>query len=312
MQARNNGGGQNSNSSSSSNGGSTLPAGLHFATDYYPEAWVDEPDLAKNDVQRQKDAKLTYIRIGEFIWSTIEPEDGKYDWTLLDRAIEEIGNSGMKVILGTPTATPPRWATTKYDIYGQDPNHFNRIFGSRRHYSTSSPDYQMLSKRITEQLAKRYGSNPHVGMWQQDNEMGCHDTVRTYDKHAEKAFQQWLQKKYGSVENMNKAQGTKYFWSMGLNSFDDMPLPTQSVTENNPAVRLDFYEFSSDQTINFAKEQFDIIRKYRTVNQVLTTNFMGYFNQFDHHRYANETGIEAATWDSYPLGEPTVGPDCDP
>jgi Beta-galactosidase len=94
-----------STSSSSSNGTSTsnvdtFPAGLHMAVDYYPEAWTDEPEKKNGDVQRQKDAGLSYIRIGEFMWSTIEPQDGVYNWTLLDSAIDEIGSKGMKVILG--------------------------------------------------------------------------------------------------------------------------------------------------------------------------------------------------------------------
>lgn len=176
----------------------------------------------------------------------------------------------------TPTATPPRWASTKYDIYGADAEGKNRIHGSRRHYSFSSPDYQKLSRRITEALAKRYGSNKHVGAVQLDNEFGCHGTVRTYDKHAQKAFQQWLEKKYKNVQTMNTMHGNK-FWSQEYDSFEDVPLPTLQTTENNPALRLDFYDFSSDQVIAFAKDQADAWKKHRKVNQPITTNFMGYF-----------------------------------
>ncbi|KDN52458.1 glycoside hydrolase family 42 protein [Tilletiaria anomala UBC 951] len=290
-----------SNSTSASLG--AFPHGLHFGVDYYPEAWVDPGELDKKatDTQRQKEAGLQYVRIGEFMWKNIEPQDGVYNFTLLDQAIEDIGSKGMKVILGTPTATPPRWASLKYDILPQDSMHFDRIHGSRRHYSFSSPDYQMLSKRITKKLAERYGDNPHVGAIQLDNEFGCHSTVRTYDKHAKGAFQKWLQNKYGDVETMNRLQGNT-FWSQAYDAFDEVDVPTQEVTESNPALRLDFFEFSSDQVIAFAKDQADIWRKYRKHNAPISTNFMGFFVDFDHHKFAKEVGLELATFDSYPLG----------
>ncbi len=34
--------------------------------------------------------------------------------TGLDRAIAVLGEAGLKVVLGTPTATPPRWMVDKH------------------------------------------------------------------------------------------------------------------------------------------------------------------------------------------------------
>lgn len=277
---------------------SRWPKGLHFAVDYYPAQW---PDLLwADDAARMANATLSYARISEFDWAILEPTDGNYDWSLLDRSIQVLHQQGVKVILGTPTATPPVWAVKNYDILGADAQGRQRRFGSRRHYSFSSTDYRMLLKRFVAAMAKRYGSHEAVVGWQIDNELGCHGTVRTYDNNARKRWQQWLSNKYNNnITLYNMMQG-RVFWSSTYQSFDQIELPMLEVTESSPAGRLDFYHFSSDMAIEYAKEQVDMIRKYS--DKAITTNFMGAFLDFDHFKLARETGIDLVTWDSYPLG----------
>ncbi|KAJ1022020.1 hypothetical protein NDA18_005255 [Ustilago nuda] len=208
---------------------SRWPEGLHFAVDYYPSQWPEF--LWEDDAAKMANATLSYARISEFDWAILEPTDGNYDWSLLDRSIEALHSEGVKVILGTATATSPIWAVKDYDILGADAQGRQRRFDSRRHYSTSSPDFRKLSKRF---------------------------------------------------------------------SFDQIDLPMLEVTESSPAGRLDFYHFSSDMTIEYAKDQVNTIRKYS--DKAITTNFMGAFLDFDHFKLARETGLDLATWDSYPLG----------
>ena len=74
---------------------------------YYPEHWPES--MWANDAARMVAAGLSCVRIGEFAWSRIEPEPGRFDWGWLDRAIAVLGAAGLGVILGTPTATPPKW-----------------------------------------------------------------------------------------------------------------------------------------------------------------------------------------------------------
>ena len=277
---------------------SKWPKGLHFAVDYYPSQWPEY--LWESDAEKMANASLSYVRINEFDWALLEPTEGNYDFSLLDRSIETLASKGLKVILGTPTATPPIWAVRNYDILGQDAQGRDRRFGSRRHYSFSSPDYRMLSKRITTALAKRYGENENVIAWQLDNEFGCHSTTRTYDKNAEKRFQGWLSEKYNNnITLFNEMQG-RVFWSQDYQSFDQIRVPQLEVTESTPAHRLDFYEFSSDMVIEYAKDQVDIIRAHSS--KAITTNYMGYFLEYDHHKFSQSLGLDLATWDSYPLG----------
>ncbi len=160
---------------------------------YYPEHWPEAqwPD----DARHMAKAGLTWIRIGEFAWGRIEPEPGRYDWGWLDRAIDTLGAAGLKVVLGTPTATPPKWVLDRHpdmlaiiDAEGRPGK-----FGSRRHYCFSHAGYLDECRRIVTALARRYGRNPHIGAWQTDNEYGCHDPVMSYSDAACRAFGASLQ-----------------------------------------------------------------------------------------------------------------------
>ncbi len=117
------------------------------------------------------DAGLTWVRIGEFAWSRLEPSPGMLDFDWLDAAIDTLGKAGLKVVLGTPTATPPRWMLARHpDMLAVDAEGRPRKFGSRRHYCFSHEGYKDECARIVTLLADRYGRNPYVAAWQTDNE----------------------------------------------------------------------------------------------------------------------------------------------
>ena len=199
------------------------------------------------------DLGLTWVRIGEFAWSRIEPSFGDLQFDWLDRAIEVLGSAGLKVILGTPTATPPRWMLNKHpDMLAWDAQGRERGFGSRRHYDFSHDGYREECARIVDILARRYGANPHVAAWQTDNEYDCHDTVLSYSPAAERAFQNWLAETYGTIEALNMAWGN-VFWSMEYDHFEQIALPNLTVTEPNPSHVLAFRRFRSAMAAKFNK-----------------------------------------------------------
>ncbi|MEP6148743.1 MAG: beta-galactosidase, partial [Nisaea sp.] len=223
---------------------------------YYPEHWPEA--LWAEDAARMAEAGLSWVRIGEFSWSRLEPRPGELDWDWLDRVIDILGQAGLKIILGTPTATPPRWILDKWpDMLALDPQGRPRTFGSRRHYCFSHPGYRAESARITRLMAERYGSNPHIQAWQTDNEYGCHDTTLSYSAAACRAFRDWLAEKYGTITTLNVAWGN-VFWSMDYGRFDQIDLPNLTVTEPNPSHLLDFRRFSSDQVVAFNRLQVEI------------------------------------------------------
>jgi beta-galactosidase len=264
---------------------------------YYPEHWKRAQWEA--DAALMREAGLSLVRIGEFAWSRMEPDPGRYDFAWLEDAIDVLHAHGLKVVLGTPTATPPKWLVDKMpDMLAIDKEGRPRKFGSRRHYCFSHVPYQFECDRIVAELARCLGDHPGVTAWQTDNEYGCHDTVESYSAAALQAFRAWLEQKYKTVSALNEAWGN-VFWSMEYRSFDEIDLPNLTVTEPSPPHRLDFQRFSSDQVVRFNRRQTDIIRKYSPGRDILH-NFMGSFTAFDHYKVSND--LDAASWDSYPLG----------
>ena len=96
------------------------------------------------------------MRIGEFAWSRYEPKRRVFNWGWLDYAMDVLTKAGLKIVLGTPTATPPKWVMDEHpeiapvDIHGHPRGH-----GSRRRYTFSSDVYREENRRIAEILAER-------------------------------------------------------------------------------------------------------------------------------------------------------------
>ena len=264
---------------------------------YYPEHWPEE--WWAKDAQRMRELGIAYVRIGEFAWSRCEPRREEFAWGWLDRAIDALAAAGLKIVLGTPTATPPKWLMDEYpEIQPTDEEGRPRGFGSRRHYTFSSQAYRRESARIVEALAGRYGRHPALVGWQTDNEYGCHGTALSWGAEDLKAFRVWLRQNYQSPEQLNQAWGSA-FWSMEVQTFDEVALPNLTVTEPNPAARFDYWRFKSEEVAAYDRMQCEIIRRH-SPGRWITHNFMGFFNDFDHWRLADH--LDFAAWDSYPIG----------
>ncbi|WP_031360017.1 beta-galactosidase [Caballeronia sordidicola] len=264
---------------------------------YYPEHWPES--MWKDDAARMKALGIDRVRIAEFAWSRIEPSPGEYNWDWLDRAIDVLADAGLKVVMCTPTATPPKWLIDRHpDILPIGADGRPRAFGSRRHYDFSSPSYFEASQKICTAVAERYGKHPAVAFWQTDNEFGCHNTVVSYSPAALQRFRGWLKHRYGTIDALNAAWGT-VFWSMEFRSFDEIDLPVATVTEAHPTHRLDYRRFASDEVVRYNRMQADIIRAHSPQRPV-AHNFMQLFTEFDHYKVAAD--LDIATWDSYPLG----------
>jgi beta-galactosidase len=274
------------------------PAGpMRLGTCYYPEHWPQ--DWWAQDARAMAAMGLARVRIGEFAWSRIEPEPGRFDWDWLDRAIATLADAGLGIILGTPTATPPKWLVDAMpDMIAIDARGRPRRFGSRRHYCFSHAGYRGEAARITAALAQRYGDHPGVVGWQTDNEYGCHDTTISYSAAALAGFRLWLAARYGSIDALNTAWGTM-FWSMDYRSFDEIDLPHLTVTVPHPAHVLAFRRYSSDQVVAFNRAQVTILRA-ASPGRDICHNFMGFYTEFDHHDVGAD--LDVAAWDSYPLG----------
>lgn len=266
-----------------------------MGTDYYPEHW--DRSLWESDLSRMKQVGISTIRIAEFAWSLIEPREGEFTYSFFDDFLDLCARMDMKVIFGTPTATPPAWLTEKYpevlncDIHGISYRH-----GGRRHYNYNSPKYLELSARIVEKEASHYGPHPAVTGWQIDNELNC-ETADFYSEADNEAFRIFLKKKYGTLEELNRAWGT-VFWNQQYTSWTQIHVIGRTVSGSvNPHQHLDYLRFVSDSCLSFAKRQADIIRAYKKPGDFITTN--GMFGHLDNHTLENEI-LDVYTYDSYP------------
>ncbi|NVN55986.1 beta-galactosidase [bacterium Scap17] len=264
---------------------------------YYPEHWPR--DRWPQDARDMMEAGIRVVRIGEFAWSRLEPSAGDLRFEWLDEAVEVLAAAGLKIVMGTPTATPPKWLVDAHpEILAVDENGDTRGYGSRRHYCFSSPTFRTLSERIVRLMGERYANHPAIIAWQTDNEYGCHDTILSYSAAARARFPEWLEARYGSVEALNEAWGT-VFWSMEVSEFSQVEAPVGTVTEPHPAIVLDYRRFCSDMVVQYNRLQVDTLRA-AGVSGDIVHNFMGLFTEFDHFDVARD--LDIASWDSYPLG----------
>ncbi len=264
---------------------------------YYPEQWPEE--RWAHDARMMADIGLELVRIGEFAWSTYEPARGVEDFDWLDRAIDTLASSGLEVVLGTPTATPPVWLSLERpDILSVDPHGRRRPYGSRRHTCPTSGAYREESARIVERLGQRYGQHQAVVAWQIDNEPGNHDSARCWCEECQDAFSGWLLHRYGTVEALNDAWGTA-FWSQTYPSFESVRLPVPTMTSHSPSLLLAHRRFASEQVVAALKEQYDLLEPL-SPGRLLTTNLYLFELDVDAHQVMRLGG--AAAFDSYPHG----------
>lgn len=264
-----------------------------FGVDYYPEQWPEK--LWEQDAQRMRECGVAVARIGEFAWALMEPKEGTFDFSLFDRAIATLAKHGIKIIFGTPTATPPKWLTQKYpEVLYVFADRQIANDQSRRHYNYNSPVYRRLSKRIVTALLSYYKDNPHIIGWQIDNEFN-NENPEAWSESDRIAFRVWLKAKYQTLDNLNRRWGT-IFWSQLYTDWSQIDLPFKTGALHNPSLMLDYRRFISDSVESYLQDQIEIIRRYRP-RDFITQN--GVFRNIDYYRLSRNTDLHSAA--NYPL-----------
>lgn len=262
---------------------------------YYPEHWPKE--MWRDDLRRIREAGISVIRIAEFAWTIFEPVEGTFSFDFFDEFLAVAEEEGIKVIFGTPSATPPAWLTEKYpEVLNARKDGVLLRHGGRRHYNYNSPVYRKLTARIVEQLARHYGQHPCLVGWQIDNELNC-ETSEFYSEADHAAFRSFLKEKYGTLDKLNAAWGT-VFWSETYTDWEQLHCPRPVINNgDNPHLMLDYRRFVSASCLTFAGMQAEIIRKYKKPGDFITTN--GLFGDMDNHKLQQDS-LDIYTYDSYP------------
>ena len=268
---------------------------FRFGVDYYPEQWPEE--RWELDAQLMYEAGFNVIRLAEFAWAKMEPQEGVFDFDWLDRAIEIFHKKNISVVLGTPTASPPPWlAHQTPDILRVREDGLRVAYGSRRKNCPSHSIYRERSRSITAAMAEHFSNNKAVIGWQTDNEFGD----RCYCEICQKEFQTWLKKRYKTLDTLNTMWGT-VFWSHTYSDWCQIRLPLSTTgAPPNPSLALDFRRFVSDTYVSFQQEQIDILRS-KCPNHFITHDMMGFgYDGLDYFDIAKP--LNFVSWNNYPYG----------
>ncbi|MDX8343113.1 beta-galactosidase [Rossellomorea sp. YZS02] len=272
---------------------------MFLGVDYYPEHW--DIGLIDEDLARMIDMGVNMVRIGEFAWHLMEKDEGQFDFSFFDHVIEKVKANGMKVMFGTPTATFPAWLAGSHpDILNEDINGQKKSFGGRRQYCFNSETYQNYSMRIAEKLITHYRDEEAIVSWQIDNELGHEDSDMCYCGSCLCGFQEFLQEKYDSIDELNERWGT-IFWGQTYNGFSEIPVPKQTITVHNPAMMLDWSRFRSTSLSQFALKHVEQAKRLKGDHQTVTTNLPGglFGKWFDTNEFSRD--LDFVSYDNYPV-----------
>lgn len=226
---------------------------------YYPEAWPREEIDA--DLDRLVSHGLNTVRIAEFAWSNMEPEEGKYDFSLFREVVDKCRESGISVVMCTPSATPPSWLEHKYPEIMLEVSGKRSTHGNRRQSCPTNKTFRYFCKRIVEEMGKEFGKDENIIGWQLDNEIAImQNNIGCNCSSCRQGFTSYLKKRYGTIDALNKAW-ENYTWSLNFSSFEEVDAVDGSVNLP-PCHYVAWEEYKNECYIDFLTEQADILRKY--------------------------------------------------
>ena len=271
-----------------------------YGGDYNPDQWTEE--TWPEDIKVFKKADLNSATINIFSWAVLEPREGVYDFSKLDKIVQELSDANFDIVMGTATAAMPAWMFKKYpDIARVDYQGRRHVFGQRHNFCPNSKNYQRLDSELVKKLAQHYADNPHIVVWHVNNEYGGN----CYCGNCQNAFRDWLRNKYKTLGALNKAWNMNV-WSHTIYDWDEIVVPNELGDAWGPessetivaGLSIDYLRFQSESLQNLFKMEKAVIKKYDPETPV-TTNFHSLPNKMiDYQKWAKDQDI--ISYDSYP------------
>lgn len=276
---------------------------IAFGGDYNPEQWPEE--TWEEDMRLLKLAHIDTLTLNVFSWAALQPSEETYCFDKLDKIMELARANNMKVCLATGTGAHPAWMARKYpEILRTSEQGIRRKFGGRHNSCPNSSVYRKFSVKLAEKLAERYQKYDNVIAWHISNEYGG----ECYCENCEKAFRQWLKKRYGTLEELNRAWTTS-FWGHTFYDWEEIVLPDlrsehmESDRTMAQSISLDYRRFNSDSILDCFRLEYEAVKKY-TPDIPVTTNLMGAYKPLDYRKWGKY--LDFISWDNYPSNEDSV------
>lgn len=239
------------------------PSGLLFGVAYYPEYHLT--DRVETDLDLMQEAGINAIRVGESVWSTWEPEEGRFELDWLAPVLDGAHRRGIRVILGTPTYAVPPWLQVAHpDIAAERRTGEPIPWGARQEIDFTHPEFRRHAERVIRAVVGRYADHPAVIGFQVDNEPG---PELFHNDHVFEEFVRRLRKEYGDVETLNREWGLTY-WSHRLGDWSELWRPDGNTF---PQYDLAWRRFQSELTTEFIAWQAGLVREYSRPGQFVTT-----------------------------------------
>ncbi|HVU18560.1 MAG TPA: beta-galactosidase [Candidatus Didemnitutus sp.] len=241
---------------------------LFHGVSYYPELWPE--DEQARDIAEMKAIGIDLVRMGDFAWSALEPDEGRISTDLYRRTMDRLHAAGIGVVLCTPTAAPPVWLTHGHpercfvDSEGRVMSH-----GARQHASYDDPVVRSACLRIAEAMGRDLGGHPSLVAWQIDNELKCH-VGEDFNPSSVAKWHRWLERRFGTLAALNEAWGT-HTWSQHYQRFDQVPAPRTTPFLHNASLSTAYRMFSRESIAEFLDEQAAVLRRHSSVP--ITHNF---------------------------------------
>ncbi len=237
---------------------------LLFGAAYYAEYMPI--DRLEQDMRMLSDAGFNLIRVAESAWSTWEPRDGEFDFSLLRRVLDAAQAHGLSVIVGTPTYAIPPWLAKKYPDILSDTHAGPSRYGPRQNFDVTHPGYRFHAERIIRRLLEAVRDYTCVIGFQLDNETKPYDTC---SPRAQALFKDWLRERFGTPAAMNEEFGLAY-WSNSISDWEDLPDVRGTI---NGSFGAEYAAFQRHLVTEFLAWQRSIVDQYRRPDQFVTHNF---------------------------------------
>lgn len=223
-------------------------------------------DRLKQDIEMMKKAGINLVRIAESTWSTMEPQDGVFDFSTVDLVLDAMFEAGIHVIIGTPTYAIPAWLAKTYpEILANTPKG-KKMYGERQNMDITHPVYLFHSERIIRKLISHIKDHEAIIGYQVDNETKHYETS---GENIQLKFIKYMREKFKSTDNINSKFGLNY-WSNRIDSWENFPSVNGTI---NASLACEFSKFQRTLVTDFLAWQASIVNEYKKDCQFITHNF---------------------------------------